>query len=150
MCTLCTLFRLIFIDLQNVGVISAAPCTINHKTACFYAKSTVQGIETIGYSNAIMGKILQHSIQDKLQWCVSNQDLWVVQTISGQIQLSISHWNYSYITSSWSLYPVKYNIFTLRSFTFAVSENFLYLTYTTKFPLNGLDSRVIQTYSNPK
>ena len=26
---MCTLFRLIFIDLQNVGVISAAACIIN-------------------------------------------------------------------------------------------------------------------------
>ena len=79
----------------------------------------------------------------------SNQDHWVVQTISGQIQLSISHWNYSYSTSSWSLYPVKYNIFTLRSFTLTMSDNFLYLTYTMKFPLNGLDSWVVQTYPNP-
>ena len=36
---LCTLFRLIFIDLQNVGVISAAPC-IRYKLILQVREST--------------------------------------------------------------------------------------------------------------
>jgi len=91
--------------------------------------------------------MLQHSVHEKLQRSVSNQDPWVVQTISDQIQLSISHWNYSHSTSS--LYPVKYNIITLGRFTLAMSDNFLYLTCNTKFPLHDLHSPVILTYPNP-
>ena len=99
------------------------------------------------YCNVLMWEMLQYSVQEKLQWSVSNQDPWVGQTVSGQIQLSMSHWNYSHSTSS--LYPVMCNIFTLRSFTLAVSDNFLYPTYNTKFPLSGLHSRVILAYPNP-
>ena len=48
---LCTLFRLIFIDLQNVGVISAAPCISGGiPRVLLYQNSKFSGypLETVG------------------------------------------------------------------------------------------------------
>lgn len=75
----------------NAGTVRTVRHTINHKTTCFYIKSTAYGIETIYNTNVLMWEILQHSTEEKLQWSVNNLDPWGVQTISGQIQLSISH-----------------------------------------------------------
>ena len=55
---LCTLFRLIFIDLQNVGVISAAPCTM-YKIMCVFTytysqKTTICQIRSVAYYIVIL------------------------------------------------------------------------------------------------
>jgi hypothetical protein len=43
----------------------------------------------------------------------------------------------------------KYNILALRSSTLALSDYFLYVTYTTGFPLSGPDSWVVWTSLPP-
>jgi len=44
-----------------------------------------------------------------------------------------------------SSYAVGYSIFSLRSFTLALSDDICCVTYTTESPLGGPDSRVIRT-----
>jgi hypothetical protein len=46
-------------------------------------------------------------------------------------------------------YTLTYSISTLRSFTSALSDNFLYVAYTTEFPLSGPAAWIIWTTPPP-
>jgi len=59
---LCTLFRLIFIDLQNVGVISAAPCILPSMK-----QMTAEGKVQHGLHNVTFFHIIQCFQEEKLE-----------------------------------------------------------------------------------